>query len=34
VAASAIALAKRLGLRHVPSTALTIRRRRQGKGWI
>jgi DNA topoisomerase-1 len=34
VPASATALAKRLGLRHVRSTALTIRRRRQGKGWI
>src|SRR5258706_1356885 len=33
-AASATALAKRLGLRHVSSTALTIRRRPQGKGWI
>jgi DNA topoisomerase I len=30
---SAIALAKRLGLRHVSTDALSIRRRRYGKGW-
>jgi DNA topoisomerase-1 len=32
-APSAAALARRLGLRHVVRDALTIRRRRQGKGW-
>jgi DNA topoisomerase I len=30
---SAIALAKRLGLRHVTTDALSIRRRRRGRGW-
>ena len=30
---SAIALAKRLGLRHVTTDALSIRRRRCGRGW-
>jgi DNA topoisomerase IB len=31
---SAIALARRLGLRHVTTDALSIRRRRCGRGWI
>ena len=31
---SAIALAKRLGLRYVSTHALSIRRQRRGKGWI
>jgi DNA topoisomerase-1 len=31
---SAIALAKRLGLRYVTTDTLSIRRRRRGKGWI
>ena len=31
---STIALAKRLGLRHVTTDALSIRRRRCGRGWI
>jgi DNA topoisomerase-1 len=30
---TAIALARRLGLRHVTTDALSIRRRRRGKGW-
>jgi len=33
VTPSAIALAKRLGLRHVTTDALSIRRRRCGRGW-
>jgi DNA topoisomerase I len=32
--ATALALAKRLGLRHVAADTLTIRRRRCGRGWI
>jgi DNA topoisomerase I len=32
--ASAIAMAKRLGLRYVAADALSIRRRRAGKGWF